>query len=114
MKKLFAAITVVVMCLVMSVTALAAPYYNYSFHKGFVTAEPQAYVPYKVIDSVSMGLYNGESGIALNKPEDMADSALYGDIAIADTGNNRVVIIDKKYKLVQIINEEKIKALFRV
>ena len=70
MKKLFAAITVVVMCLVMSVTALAAPYYNYSFHKGFVTAEPQAYVPKDVIDSMDIGLENLD-GKAFSSPQDM-------------------------------------------
>ena len=97
MKKFFASAVAFLVCCAISVTAFAAPYYNYSFHRGFVTAEPQAYTPYKVIDSVTMGLFDGVSGTKLNKPEDMAASTINGDIAIADTGNNRIVILNVKY-----------------
>lgn len=103
MKKFFASAVAFLVCCAISVTAFAAPYYNYSFHRGFVTAEPQAYTPYKVIDSVTMGLFDGTNGTKLNKPEDMASSTVNGDIAIADTGNNRIVILNVKYEQKQIL-----------
>lgn len=109
-RKLTVFITVLLMGLLCAVTAFAAPYQNYNYHKGLVSTEPQAYVPYKVIDAVSMGVQtNMDDGF--KNPEDMDTSAVNGDMAIADTGNSRVVIIDKSYKLKQYISNKTVKTV---
>lgn len=109
-RKLTVFITVLLMGLLCAVTAFAAPYQNYNYYKGLVSTEPQAYVPYKVIDAVSMGVQtNMDDGF--KNPEDMDTSAVNGDMAIADTGNSRVVIIDKSYKLKQYISNKTVKTV---
>lgn len=109
-RKLTVFITVLLMGLLCAVTAFAAPYQNYNYHKGLVSTEPQAYVPYKVIDAVSMGVQtNMDDGF--KNPEDMDTSAVNGDMAIADTGNSRVVIIDKSYKLKQYISNKTVQTV---
>ena len=109
-RKLTVFITVLLMGLLCAVTAFAAPYQNYNYYKGLVSTEPQAYVPYKVIDAVSMGVQtNMDDGF--KNPEDMDTSAVNGDMAIADTGNSRVVIIDKSYKLKQYISNKTVQTV---
>ena len=109
-RKLTVFITVLLMGLLCAVTAFAAPYQNYNYYKGLVSTEPQAYVPYKVIDAVSMGVQtNMDDGF--KNPEDMDTSAVNGDMAIADTGNSRVVIIDKSYKLKPYISNKTVQTV---
>ena len=103
-KKLLTGVAIALICCMFTATAFAAPYQNYNFNKGWVTAEPQAYTPYKIIDAVTMGVQTGENSQGMLNPSDMAASTVNGDIAIADTGNSRIIIIDKKYQLKQYIS----------
>lgn len=70
--------------------------YNYDFweeaHK-----TPAAYTPYKSYSGEDMGLEGG-----LSSPGDIYILE-NGDMYICDTGNNRVVIVDKDMKLKQVI-----------
>lgn len=108
-RKLLIAVMATVLCCLFTVQAFAAPYQNYNFNRGWVTAEPQAYVPYKVLDAVSMGVLtnDGTEGLDFKEPQDMAISTKNGDIAIADRGNSRVVIINKSYILKQYISPKR-------
>ena len=71
--------------------------YTYSID-GKPLLSPDAYTPEKVLDSGTMGL-----DVALKNASDMVvDKA--GNIYIADTDNNRVVVLDKYYHKVMIID----------
>lgn len=75
--------------------------YTYSTEKdyyGFLLS-PHAYVPDFAIDSHTIGLE-----VALNNPTDMVVDR-EGYLYIADTGNNRIVVLDDAYQLVRIISE---------
>ena len=76
----------------------AAPYQNYTYNERGAGAEPQAYRYAGLISGKTLGIDS-----FLN-PQDIyaADDGL---IYIADSGNNRIVIIDSNFKLVKIINE---------
>lgn len=75
--------------------------YTYSTEKGYygLLLSPHAYVPDTAVDSYTIGLE-----VPLNNPSDMVvDSEGY--LYIADTGNNRIVVLDNTYQLVRIITE---------
>lgn len=70
----------------------AASYNNYTYDsEGNVSAEPQAYIP--------LAAYSGDDVGAggFSQPQDIF-VAKSGDIYIADTGNNRVVVLDAQFK----------------
>lgn len=96
MKKIIR-ISVLVMCLLMvfaPVSILAAPYTTYTYSiDGWPMQSPDAYTPYKQYDSSSMGLVN-----PLSSPSDM-ECDNDGNVYIADRENNRVVVLDKYFKL---------------
>ena len=107
MKKISAVlcfIFAVVMVLSLPISA-AAPYQTYTYSiDGTALYSPDAYTPAKTIDSDYMGL---ETPIA--NPSDLeVDDA--GNVYIADVGNNRIVVLDKYYKvkftLDSFINEQ--------
>jgi DNA-binding beta-propeller fold protein YncE len=79
------------------VTALAAPYngYNYSYSQKAVPA-PNPYIAKKVIRGEDIGI------TPFNSPEDIdKDKKIY----IADAGNNRIVCLDKDFKVERIIDK---------
>src|SRR5699024_5260090 len=94
-------IVLLIVCLLLpsliAPSAYAAPYegYNYSY---WDKAEPSAiaYLPKVVLDG------RGEDYGVLNSPEDVY---VRGDkIYILDSGNNRIVILDKNYDFVSQID----------
>ncbi len=91
-KLRFAVIALVVMTLLQSVCAVAdtLPYdsYNYDSREDIVFT-PAPYVP----GSTATGLTTGAG--AFKNPQDMAVNEDLGIIVVADTGNNRIVILDE-------------------
>ena len=91
-------IKIVALALVMvfalgAVSASAAAYTTYTYsYGGQPLSSPDAYSPYKRIDSAYMGL-----ATPLNTPSDLyIDDE--GWIYIADDANNRIVVLDENYK----------------
>ena len=76
----------------------AAPYasYTYDFYGNAVPA-PQAYTAQGIIDGASLGIS------PLREPRDLAVSP-GGEIYIADTGNNRILRLDRDFELIQVID----------
>lgn len=97
-KRFFRAITLcvaLVCCLVLPVSAFA-PYQNYIYTSdGDLKNEPQAYLMESVADSRVMGT-------TLSSPSDVCQGP-DGRIYVADTGNNRVVVLDTSFRLVRHI-----------
>ena len=87
------AIVMIVSCFAIGASASAA-YQTYTYSiDGYALYSPDAYVASEVIDSAYMGL-----DVAISSPNDLfADSK--GNIYIADTDNNRIVCLDRYYKL---------------
>lgn len=98
MKKLTAFILSIIAVFSVTFTTLAAdttlPYENYTFSEqgAELISSPQAYIPSEIIYGIDW-----EIG-ALKEPADF-DVDSNGDIYILDTGNNRVVILDKELNL---------------
>ena len=95
-KKLarFAALTLCLMMVIGVVPAVAASSYGtYTYAQdGFGIKSPDAYTPEQIVDEKVMGI-----STALKNPADLeADSK--GNIYIADSGNNRVLVLDRYYK----------------
>ena len=120
MKKITAVICVIfafIMVMALPVSA-GAPYQTYTYSiNGTALHSPDAYTPAKSIDSAYMGLddeavlkkyYSGLDATALaakktiSNPSDIeVDDEL--NVYIADTDNNRIVVLDRYYKLKFII-----------
>ena len=77
----------------------AAPYKTYTYSiEGKALHSPDAYVPTKKIDSTYMGL-----STSIKNPSDLeVDDA--GNVYIADTDNNRIVVLDRYYKVKFILD----------
>lgn len=76
----------------------APPYESYTYdYWGNVVYAPYAYLVYKVINGDTLGIGK------LNTPSDMFVSK-DGKIYIADSGNNRIVIMDSSWSLVGVID----------
>lgn len=87
-----------VLIVLLSTTALADSYiYNY---KGEPIATPEAVAVKTYVDSAYAGWGR------LSAPEDM-DISDKGEVIIADTGNNRLVLLDNEYKFIQGYTEFK-------
>ncbi len=85
--------------LVATTVQAAVPYAGYTYDGyGDRVWSPVAYVPSGTVtgESLGIGVFNG--------PEDMyvADD---GSIYIADTGNNRIVVLSNKYELIKVIDK---------
>ena len=87
------AIVMIVSCFAIGTSASSA-YQTYTYSiEGYALYSPDAYVASAVIDSNYMGL-----DVAIANPNDLfADSK--GNIYIADTDNNRIVCLDRYYKV---------------
>ena len=92
------AFLMVASCLVIGVGASSA-YQTYTYSiGGFALYSPDAYTAQSpVIDSQYMGLDK-----PLNNPNDLVTDDL-GNVYIADTGNNRIICLDRYYKVTFII-----------
>ncbi len=103
-KKSASLVLAVILSLMFTVTAFAAPYQNYTITESGVYPDPQAYTPDQIINSVAIGLKNLE-GKALKNPQDLTQFDGKGYILISDTGNNRIVVLDTDmYTVKQIIS----------
>ena len=98
----------------------SAPYQTYTYSiSGTALYSPDAYVPAKSIDSAYMGLSDSETLakyhpdvtdsekksalMTLANPSDIeVDEAM--NVYIADTDNNRIVVLDRYYRLKFIIS----------
>ena len=96
--------------LLMAMTAVpasalsTAPYKGYNYDPyGDPTSAPLGYVPSKTYSYIDFGL-----DVALSSPEDFfvfTDKDGAQSLWIADTNNNRIVVVDSNYNLVRIITE---------
>ena len=87
------AIVMIVSCFAIGTSASSA-YQTYTYSiDGYALHSPDAYVASEVIDSAYMGL-----DVAISSPNDLFADAK-GNIYIADTDNNRIVCLDRYYKL---------------
>lgn len=100
LKRIFVfalAVVMFVLCVPVSANASGLPYdtYNYDYWNNVVKT-PAAYVPDGAISGVTLGV-----GTFLN-PQDIC-VAPNGDLYVADTGNNRIVVVDGKTRQVEKI-----------
>lgn len=104
-----AAFAAAVMLMVLSVgetaCAMDLPYttYNYNYRE-YIVYTPAAYVPDGSISGTQLS-WNGDSIGAFSNPQDLCKSP-DGDIYIADTGNNRIVVLDNTLSTVKNIITE--------
>lgn len=102
MRRFSAAVfTAAVACFGLSIPCSAAvPYRNYTYSTIDIEPyiSPQAYLPSRVIDGNFLG--TGE----LKEPGDMYVSK-DGMIYLLDSGNNRIICMDGKFKVQKVINE---------
>lgn len=101
-KKSVCLVLAVILSLMFTVTAFAAPYQNYTITEGGIYPDPQAYTPDKVINSGYIGAENLD-GKAFSNPQDLTQFDGKGYILVSDTGNNRVVVLDKDIRTVKQI-----------
>lgn len=90
------------MATVLTVSVSAAPYQNYTYTESGIYPEPQAVVAQKVINSNSIGIENLD-GVALKEPQDLVQFDFNECIVISDTGNNRLVVLEKDLRTVKQI-----------
>ena len=76
--------------------------YTYSI-SGKQMLSPTAYSTNTSITSTDMGLRDKFGGLQLNDAEDIVTDEL-GNVYIADAGNNRIVVLDKYYKVTNVID----------
>ncbi len=97
MKKLIRIITLAA-CLVIALGCIPVsamtPYKTYTYSiDGYALISPDAYVPDRVVSCADMGV-----SPEINNPNDLfvaPDKCVY----IADTGNNRIVVLDRYFKI---------------
>ncbi|MGN1148438.1 MAG: gluconolactonase, partial [Lachnospiraceae bacterium] len=108
MKRFIQLRKIISLCLAVFLLALMAgenvyasslPYdtYNYDYREN-IHFTPAAYVPYGIVKGESL-TYNGESIGKFVTPQDLCKAA-DGKIYVADTGNNRIVVLDQAMKKV--------------
>lgn len=95
-QRLF--IVLLCLCLAFCVPVSAAPYSNYvyDYYSGKPVAEPDAYEPERVITAETIGTET------LSSPQDLF-VAEDGRIYLADSGNNRILILDSEWNLLKTI-----------
>ena len=104
MKKIIAIIAVVLLlatAFTLPVGAKSYQTYTYS-NDGYALYSPDAYVPEILVDSTYIG--KEALGTDLKNPSDIEVDDL-GNVYIADTDNNRIVVLDKYFKYKFVIAE---------
>ena len=102
MKKKLTALLLLLLAVVMLVPALptsaAEPYQTYTYSiDGYALRSPDAYYPVLTVDSNYMKLLD-DGGVAFDEPSDIfADKD--GNIYLADTKNNRIIVLDQFYRV---------------
>ena len=102
MKKKITTVVLLLLALVMLMPTVGAsasePFQTYTYSiDGYALYSPAAYSPVMTVDSNYMGLLEN-GGVAFDEPGDIfADKD--GNIYIADTKNNRILVLDQYYKL---------------
>lgn len=100
MKKVTSIVCLVFVAIMLFSLPVSAfkPYQTYTYsYQGFALSSPDAYTPLMTVDSSYMGLKT-----AISEPKDIevdADQNVY----IADSKNNRIVVLDRYYKVKFII-----------
>ena len=99
-RKIFTAmlLAVVLAEAVTTPAAAAVPYQSFNYNYwGDIVSSPAPYEPLESVD----GSVGGKDGFTL--PGDMA-VAENGDIYVADTGNNRIVVLDSQFHRKQVVS----------
>lgn len=90
------------MLLLVIPTSAVMPYKGYTYDQwGNAVPSPSGYIPEKFISGIDMGTD------PFDAPQDLFVDKVNKQIYIADTGNNRIVVIDKNYKFLFSISELK-------
>ena len=100
-KILYCIVLNILICfqLISPVIAQEPAYQNYTYsYEKIPFAESQAYIPTDIISGISLGVG------AFNTPKDVF-VAKDGKVYIVDSGNNRIVILNKDLKLTGILSE---------
>lgn len=111
MKSLFKLKKIILALIIMTflasnfspVLANELPYdtYNYNYYEDIVYT-PAAYIPSGSISGTQL-VYEGEALGVFSNPRDICKTP-EGDVVIADTGNNRIIILDSKMtKVIKVI-----------
>ncbi len=107
-RKLVIIPMVLVLVLMTGISAMATdnlPYdtYNYDYW-GYVYNTPAAYVYSDAVTGLTIKREDGTALGAFKTPQDMCVSE-DGKVYIADTGNNRIIVTDLKFNLLEEITE---------
>lgn len=102
-KKSACLVLAVVLSLMFTVTAFAAPYQNYTITESGVYPDPQAYTTEDVINSVDIGIEENLEGKPLKNPQDLTQFDKKGYVLVSDTGNNRIIVLDSDMRTVKQI-----------
>ncbi|MCK9526785.1 MAG: NHL repeat-containing protein, partial [Limnochordia bacterium] len=104
-RKLLCCLVALALVLGASTVALAAPLASYTFdYYGNPVPATQAYKMDVVIDGSSLGT------TPLREPRDVV-VAKTGDVFIADTGNNRILQLNRNFELIQVIEDFEIEGV---
>ncbi len=98
----------VILCAIMVFGALPAsavePYQTYTYSSdGKALYSPAAYKPVISVDSKYIGLYDLENPVSFDDAADI-EADKDGNIYLADTKNNRIVVMDEYYRLKYVID----------
>ena len=85
-------------------SAAYVPYDTYTYSiSGEQMLSPTAYSTNTAITSTDMGLKDKFGGLSLKGASDVVSDE-EGNLYIADTGNNRIVVLNKYYKVIHVID----------
>ncbi len=107
-KNIIQKMTLLVLTVVMVFTSVCyaddVPYVTYTYNYWEdVVYTPAAYIPDGKIDGTTILDDKGEAIGTFSSPSDVY-LASDGNLYIADSGNNRIVVLDKEYKFVRMID----------